>query len=50
MTDNDSDVKAPTRHFVDWIDSRPRLGWYVAAWAALITVNQFYPFMDRLVP
>lgn len=50
MTDTDLNVKAPSRQFLAWLDRHPRVGWYAAAWAGLITVNQLYPFMERLLP
>jgi hypothetical protein len=40
MTIDDPDVKTPSRQFADWLDHHSRTGWYVAAWAFLITVNQ----------
>ena len=50
MTATDPDVKPPTRQFTDWLDKHPRTGWYIAAWALIVTTNQFVPFLDRLLP
>lgn len=50
MKQPDSEVKTPTRQFLEKLDRHPRLGWYVAVWASVITLNQFFPFLDQLLP
>lgn len=47
---NDSDVK-PTRwqRFCQWLDGRPRLGWYLAAWMFLVSTETTVNYLDWLL-
>lgn len=49
MAPEHPDVKSRARQIADWIDSHPRTGWYVAIWAALVTINTFIGLFDWLL-
>ena len=44
-------VKCPGRYarFCDWIDHHPRLGWYIAIWAFLISLESLVGYIDLLL-
>lgn len=49
MAPHDSDVKRRSRQIADWIDCHPRTGWYVAAWAFLVSLNALVGIADTIV-
>jgi hypothetical protein len=50
MNPQDSNVKPGfPRRLGRWIDSHPRTGWYVAAWATVVSLNTILDLIDRLL-
>jgi len=49
MPDTDRDVKSFGRRVTAWIDCHPRTGWYIAVWAALVSINAAVGIVDMLL-
>lgn len=49
MTQRNPHVKPTSRQIADWIDDHPRTGWYVAFWAALVSLNVVVDWFDRIL-
>jgi hypothetical protein len=49
MTNHSPDVKLFSRRIAGWIDAHPRTGWYVAAWAFLVSLNAAHGLVDMVL-
>lgn len=49
MTNHAQDVKRISRRLAGWVDAHPRTGWYVAAWAFLVSLNTAVGLIDFLL-
>ena len=48
MARHGSDVKRLSQRVAGWIDSHPRTGWYVAIWAALISLDALVDLYSKI--
>lgn len=48
MAQLDPDVKTRSEKIVEWIDAHPRMGWYLAVWAGLVTLNAVLDLYDKI--
>lgn len=49
MAHRSPDVKRTSRQFAEWVDCHPRTGWYIAVWAALVSLNAALGFLDFIL-